>query len=659
MCSQPRSFRVLHQGKISKLLAHNTRMPMYITGRDPHGRSALWFACARGQQACAAALHEAGGSLEEQARISLRRYDAVEMATHNGHMNILHWVTSDTRYPYYPSDEVFTAAIKALGTETFIHDQEPSESKLLYVDLGIGIPRNPMLIAIATHQLHVVQALRPNKQSATMRRAMLEVACAYNNSIVVNYLFDNKLVTRKSPVVRAGMKQAVARGNVAMFASLNERNLFPSTVPSQKKYDEFLKLAVTKGHPDMLVYLLDMCHVTRFSGNEKLQALFFDCPALADTVSRADTDIAPQHDKVFAIVVERISETNVGFLNTTFQATGLTAFHLSCKHNQISSVETLFDTKLNGYETTRTTEGNVGLHLAAAAGHIAIVNKILERCPNMIEYANALGRTALFEAALHGKIVVVQRLVNLGAHVNAVCHNKRMSAHAAIQCDDPGGLACLEFILECSTLVLDHVDEYSQTLLHFAASLSSVDTVGFLLDRYTRQNVAAISMKDAKEETPLLLACKSTSCGVLNHMLRHLLYQPNVTKMVFQHLNRILSFFEVMKCTLKVTELRNYEGVRNILSCCTPRFPTTITADYHATDKRMGDAFSKATKICTQLPLYMTRFFYKTREAMDGLDIPPPLKHIIYEYAQCDVPDAIDRISLTIDQEQNTAFLRT
>jgi palmitoyltransferase len=145
-------------------------------------------------------------------------------------------------------------------------------------------------------------------------------------------------------------------------------------------------------------------------------------------------------------------------------------------------------------------DGRSPLHVAALGGHKDIVTELLERGAD-INIVNHNRFTPLHWAVVAGYISTVHFLISKGADINMRDIKGRNILHLAAENDH---LDIVYYLIEIQKMVVDDLDIDDHTPLTWAAYKGSKSVVNFLLNRGANPN-----LQDKKGYTPLHWAAKS------------------------------------------------------------------------------------------------------------------------------------------------------
>ncbi|XP_001519324.1 NF-kappa-B inhibitor alpha [Ornithorhynchus anatinus] len=154
-------------------------------------------------------------------------------------------------------------------------------------------------------------------------------------------------------------------------------------------------------------------------------------------------------EKALALEVIRRVKGDLAFLDlqNSLQQTPL---HLAVITSQPEIAETLL--KAGCDPELRDFRGNTALHLACEQGCLAAVGVLTQYCQTqhlhaVLQASNYNGHTCLHLASIHGYLAIVERLVSLGADVNAQepC-NGRTALHLAVDLQNPD---LVSLLLKC------------------------------------------------------------------------------------------------------------------------------------------------------------------------------------------------------------------
>jgi ankyrin repeat protein len=170
-----------------------------------------------------------------------------------------------------------------------------------------------------------------------------------------------------------------------------------------------------------------------------------------------------------------------------------------------ASVVQLFIARLNVDIDFKDTIGRTAIQLAAAKGHLAVVERLLQENADINAAAVNNGRTALQAAAEGGYLAVVERLLQENAHVNAAAAVR--AGRTALQAAAEGGhLAVVERLLQENAHVNAAGGWGGRTALQAAAEGGHLAVVERLLQENADVNAADVNAAEWGDRTALQAA---------------------------------------------------------------------------------------------------------------------------------------------------------
>ncbi|CAG8386927.1 unnamed protein product [Penicillium salamii] len=177
---------------------------------------------------------------------------------------------------------------------------------------------------------------------------------------------------------------------------------------------------------------------------------------------------------------------------------GRTPFSMAAEEGQLAMCEFLAE---EGADiTTMDQDEDQPLHLAAAFGHLPIVERLLQMNQDLLNVRGNLGQTALFQALVYSTSTVGDYLLfQKNADTSIIDQNSATMLHAAAE---KGHLKVSKYILKTHPEIIDYKDIKGHTALALASSFGHSDFVIDLLNEG-----ADATLKNELGRTPLHIAC--------------------------------------------------------------------------------------------------------------------------------------------------------
>lgn len=192
--------------------------------------------------------------------------------------------------------------------------------------------------------------------------------------------------------------------------------------------------------------------------------------------------------------VQRLIESGVD-LNFAAPSNGQTPLILSVLSQRINMATALVEAGADVCVAEKTSWRRRPIHLAARAGHCALVADMLRQSPGEVWSVDAMLFTPLHNAAVSGHLDVVRLLVNAGAEVDTADDRGRTPL---IRAAEYGNLPVVDLLVSHGAK-LDWVDAFGWTALYQSTLCGHSDMVEHLL-------VLGADMNGAGGESPVLAA---------------------------------------------------------------------------------------------------------------------------------------------------------
>lgn len=158
------------------------------------------------------------------------------------------------------------------------------------------------------------------------------------------------------------------------------------------------------------------------------------------------------------------------------------------------------------------------IHIAAMAGCVEVVKRLLDRNSLLLNEMDKYGQTPLLVAAVGGRKGVVEELLRRGANtqLTKVCPGNKHHGKTPLQrAAETGHADIVVLLLDAGPSYTPHNDARYH-LIHIAAMKGRVEVVKHLLDR----DPLILDTTDAYGQTALLLAAKNGHQDVVQELLR-------------------------------------------------------------------------------------------------------------------------------------------
>jgi len=210
------------------------------------------------------------------------------------------------------------------------------------------------------------------------------------------------------------------------------------------------------------------------------------------------------------LFVTRLLEVCPNLVEKT-DVNGWTALHCSVAGGDIQIFQVLAEISVSLKKANK--HGLTCLHVAAQKGHVHMVKRILDVCPDVLHATTNEGRTAIHEAVNGGHIVVFKELVRKGLHVQTQDENGATCLHLAAE---RGHCELVDLILKACPDV-KNVSNFlnGTTALDAAASHGFVDVFQTLV----RHGMSVYSFSE-KTGTCLHAASFHGQLNMVKHILK-------------------------------------------------------------------------------------------------------------------------------------------
>ncbi|XP_066137418.1 ankyrin repeat and death domain-containing protein 1A-like isoform X1 [Euwallacea fornicatus] len=181
----------------------------------------------------------------------------------------------------------------------------------------------------------------------------------------------------------------------------------------------------------------------------------------------------------------------------------------AARNNRAEVIDFLLDTLDDVQIDAVDADGQTALYHAAANGHVIIVKRLLEMGASL-DKKNKENRTALHEAAQGGHEEVTQMLLVKDAAMEARDHQGNTPLHIAVQHQQN---RVVQVLLETGADT-DGENQRGNTALHIAASLGSRGILECLL-----QHGASLAVPNQSGNTALHMACQATEVETVEMLI--------------------------------------------------------------------------------------------------------------------------------------------
>ncbi|KAJ4745180.1 hypothetical protein LUZ62_079585 [Rhynchospora pubera] len=155
------------------------------------------------------------------------------------------------------------------------------------------------------------------------------------------------------------------------------------------------------------------------------------------------------------------------------------------------------------------------LHISASLGHVDFTIEVLQFKPKLAQMPNRDGRLPLHLAAARGHLQVVEKLVDQQDGQNLYLYPESkygyMPAHIATI---NGKHTIMKMLIERCKDVLDKTTHRKETLMHLAVIANCIGSVRYLINQDVNLNE-----KDVDGNTCLHLACQKKNHQIITHLL--------------------------------------------------------------------------------------------------------------------------------------------
>ena len=184
--------------------------------------------------------------------------------------------------------------------------------------------------------------------------------------------------------------------------------------------------------------------------------------------------------------------------------------HDSCRSGDLQTVTELIKNKvnINQFDENKLTP----LHLAVSKGHAEIVQLLLENRADINIKSGEKGLTPLIYGAIHGKLKIMNILIDFGADMKLTTDSGRNALHYAA---GNGHDEIVEFLIE-NGITIDALDYQSSSPLHLAAVFGKPSTVQNLISKGANKELQGLNNR-----TPLLSAVFSGNIETAEILLDH------------------------------------------------------------------------------------------------------------------------------------------
>ena len=169
-------------------------------------------------------------------------------------------------------------------------------------------------------------------------------------------------------------------------------------------------------------------------------------------------------------------------------------------------------------ERVATTTADTPLHVAAMLGHLDFAKEVLKHKTNVVEYVKELnqhGYSSIHLAAANGHVNVVERLLGIS---HELCYLRGKGGLTPLHYASIKGRAdTISLLLSSSPLCVVEETERGETALHIAVRNNQLEALRVLVEGLKRSNnLVIINWKDREGNTILHLAAARKNHQVTN-----------------------------------------------------------------------------------------------------------------------------------------------
>ena len=193
-----------------------------------------------------------------------------------------------------------------------------------------------------------------------------------------------------------------------------------------------------------------------------------------------------------------------------------------------------------------TKAGKNVLHIASELGNIEVITLLVKEFKSNVNFKNKIGNTPLFEACITGEFEAVELLIQLGAKLDVIGENEDTLLHATCRRGWPGHLKILKLLLDKGA-DKEAVNKHKETPLATAFKFSLFESIELLISsgcninfRSANDNTQGtrcafdgripllrvfvshggdLTLRNLNDESPLLVACKSSRLDAIHYLL--------------------------------------------------------------------------------------------------------------------------------------------
>jgi ankyrin repeat domain-containing protein 2 len=125
-----------------------------------------------------------------------------------------------------------------------------------------------------------------------------------------------------------------------------------------------------------------------------------------------------------------------------------------------------------------TMSDRTALHKASRAGHIDFVRMLVEECKVKVDPKDVSGQTPLHDACINRHLEIVQCLSGAGANLAAKDNRGITPLHFACRSHQ---VEIVEFLCTANPEVVNQIDQFKQTPLHWAYEFYNKDIITTLI----------------------------------------------------------------------------------------------------------------------------------------------------------------------------------